>query len=161
MGRKFGLSATERDRLNDVVIEIEVREELQAGIRAQRDEGCAALYGHEEDGSLSIDECRWLLNRVAGPACFTVSVNELLYGSPAGPAPESDGANTTPPLHRGSRLVGLFHSHPNGSALLSDTDSMSISHLPFVWAIAGFMDHVPELRCFAWSAQGTREIQCR
>jgi proteasome lid subunit RPN8/RPN11 len=125
------------------MIERDVQLQLIAALETTRSERCAALYGHLDYGSMAIGRRRWLVNREPCSYSFAASVTELL-AKPIKPA----------------RLLGLFHSHPRGSALPSDLDCAGIARLPFVWAIAGFDDGVENLRGFAWSNSGVREIRC-
>lgn len=143
MGRRFGLSAAELKDLRKVMIDRSVQLQLTEALDTTGNELCAALYGHLEDGTVAVDRRRWLLNREACSSSFAASVTELL----------------AQPL-KFARLLGVFHSHPCGAALPSDLDCAGIARLPFVWVIAGFDDGDPELRAFAWSDSGVREIRC-
>src|ERR1700737_2094366 len=105
MARRFGLSATDLKDLREVMIERRVRLQLVRALETKGNERCAALYGHVEGGSVAIDQRRWLVNREACSHGFAASVGELL----AQPV-------------QSARLLGLFHSHPCGSALPSDLD---------------------------------------
>lgn len=159
MGRRFGLTGIELRQVREVALGNDVRHELQSHSFAASIEICAALYGHLDSSSLTVGECRWLVTEQAGPSCFTVSVDELLQPGLAAEKPvQPTGRLAAPESGQASRLVGLFHTHPLGSALPSDLDRRSIARLPFIWTIAGLEDGEPRLRAYAWTELGIREL---
>lgn len=156
MRRKFGLTAGELRELGAIRITAALRRDLLSHAVTAASEVCGPLYGGVVSlvpgGGLVLDVQSWrpVVNAAASGGCFAMPVAEFL-GAAAGPAqPGGPG---------GPRLVGLFHSHPRGDATPSDLDSIGIARLPFVWAIAGTCgSDTAELRFFAWSAAGVREV---
>ena len=95
----------------------------EAAKRAYPREVCGFLIGHEEGADGHID-------------CFAISPNRA--------ADPQQNFSLDPAMHlrlqrelRGSSyaIVGLFHSHPNGSPAMSEIDLRAPAPEPWVWLI--------------------------
>lgn len=89
-------------------------------------EACGALLGHMDGaGNWLVEEARPLHNLAASPVYFEFEPEELL----------------TVELEQPGRMIGVYHSHPQGPSAASSTDQHNMQrvnseqHIPWVWFI--------------------------
>jgi proteasome lid subunit RPN8/RPN11 len=147
MSRAYGLSGSELEQLDGVAIAYAVHEQLTARTAVEWDvEICAALYGGMSTRSeLAVTDWRYLTNVEARASSFAVAVSDLL----------------SQPPRPDSRLVGIFHSHTEGSAVPSDLDWVTSSYLPLVWIIGTAGGRNLRMTAYAWSKVGMCEVTVR
>lgn len=69
---------------------------------------------------------------------------------------EIDPAEQFRLMREGARIVGCYHSHPNGAAAPSPRDAEGAGEAGFLWLIAA-----EELRAFVWDGARFRAIELR
>lgn len=94
--------------------------------RRQEIEACGALLGQtDEGGNWRVEEAYPLRNIAASPVYFEFDPTELL----------------TIDLEQPGRMLGVYHSHPQGPTMASSTDRKNMQRvnveqqIPWVWLI--------------------------
>ncbi len=123
-----------------------------AAARRFPEEACGLLVGRDAPGAVVVSTAYESAN-LADDRCATFDVDPGLRLRLQRRVREA-----------GERVVGLFHSHPNGSAAPSDTDRGSIWEDDLVWLIVAVADGVvTETRAFAadQAARDFRSLEMR
>jgi proteasome lid subunit RPN8/RPN11 len=132
------------------------RVDLPAALRAQIEAEARAAYPREC--------CGLLVGQRRGERI------EIFLAHPASNIAERDDRFEIDPqvqfalLHalRGSgrEIVGCYHSHPNGRAEPSRTDTAAASERGFIWLVAGMTKNtVSALNAFVFEGAGFRPVQ--
>jgi proteasome lid subunit RPN8/RPN11 len=142
MPRRLGLSRDELDALVEVAIAESVRESL-------------ARHGTAEE-----ERCGWALGAVCGQrlevSALRVAANDAADGRAAFAL-----ATGSTPVAGGSRVVGVFHTHPEAPPVLSEHDRLSMAVGPFVWCVVGRSPSSRAVveRWYAPSSGGVRDLR--
>ena len=115
------------NRLNNRVKEIILNQEqidtlTEHSTRSHPNESCAMLLGTHDDQQWNVKEVFLTNNMEQSETNFTISPEELLHGHQLAEKKQLE-------------LVGVFHSHPNSSAIPSDTDKKFMKGNPVPWII--------------------------
>ena len=115
------------NRLNNRVKEIILNQEqidtlTEHSTRSHPNESCAMLLGTHDDQQWNVKEVFLTNNMEQSETNFTISPEELLHGYQLAEKKQLE-------------LVGVFHSHPNSSAIPSDTDKKFMKGNPVPWII--------------------------
>jgi proteasome lid subunit RPN8/RPN11 len=91
-------------------------------IKEEPNESCAILYGESDDEFWKVKEI-WLTKNIdSSPIEFTLSAEQTMEMYQ-----KEEELNL--------KIIGIFHSHPNGEAYPSNTDKKFMKNNPYVWAI--------------------------
>ncbi len=85
-------------------------------------ESCAMLLGTHDDQQWNVKEVFLTNNMEQSETNFTISPEDLLHGHQLAEKKQLE-------------LVGVFHSHPNSSAIPSNTDEKFMKVNPVPWII--------------------------
>jgi proteasome lid subunit RPN8/RPN11 len=110
---------------------------------AENVETCGGLYGYYLGQALHIKCLARCRSVQARDDSFCLEIEELFRAVPT---------------CADSRLVGVFHTHPTGSAELSWLDRMALERTYWTWVVAahrGDSDDI-DVRCFARDGRGVR-----
>ena len=115
------------NRLNNRVKEIILNQEqidtlTEHSTRSHPNESCAMLLGTHGDQQWNVKEVFLTNNMEKSETNFTISPEELLHGHQLAEKKQLE-------------LVGIFHSHPNSSAIPSNTDEKFMKVNPVPWII--------------------------
>jgi len=146
-GRKYGLSRPEFSSVEQLSISNQIWEEL-CGIADRSDiEVCGGLFGKVIGKEIKIFGWKQCQNTVPEIDAFTVDIDELY---------SHVEYHEEKPL----RLLGLFHSHPDGEPSLSPMDMHYLNFSSFLWTIMGKVDGKDswEIKAFAKKGLRPREI---
>ncbi len=115
------------NRLNNSVKEIILNQEqidilTEHAKKSHPNESCAMLLGTHNDQQWNVKEVFLTNNMEQSETNFTISPEELLHGHQLAEKKQLE-------------LVGVFHSHPNSSAIPSDTDKKFMKGNPVPWII--------------------------
>lgn len=120
-------------------------------------EACGVLLGSiDDEGNWIVEEARPLRNTAESPVYFEFAPEELL---------------TAELTHPAQSIVGVYHSHPTGYPMASDTDRNNMErvnlqqHIPWAWLIvcgpfAGTYttDNLPPMIAYHHYETGLQEI---
>jgi proteasome lid subunit RPN8/RPN11 len=111
-----------------------------------RVEICGGLYGSVTASAVMITHSRACRNREATPESFTLDVTELL-----------DRPEVLPGW---VGLLGVYHSHADGPACLSDVDRHYLGLGRWIWSVTGrsLATGIFEMRCFVRTRSLIEEI---
>ena len=115
------------NRLNNSVKEIILNQEqidilIEHSTKSHPNESCAMLLGTYDNQQWNVKEVFLTNNIEQSETNFTISPEELLHGHQLAEKKQLE-------------LVGVFHSHPNSSAIPSDTDKKFMKGNPVPWII--------------------------
>ena len=115
------------NQLNNGVKEIILNQEqidilIEHSTKSHPNESCAMLLGTHDDQQWNVKEVFLTNNMEKSETNFTISPEELLHGHQLAEKKQLE-------------LVGVFHSHPNSSAIPSDTDKKFMKGNPVPWII--------------------------
>jgi len=115
------------NRLNNSVKEIILNQEqidilIEHSTKSHPNESCAMLLGTYDNQQWNVKEVFLTNNMEKSETNFTISPEELLHGHQLAEKKQLE-------------LVGVFHSHPNSSAIPSDTDKKFMKGNPVPWII--------------------------
>ena len=115
------------NRLNNSVKEIILNQEqidilIEHSTKSHPNESCAMLLGTYDNQQWNVKEVFLTNNMEQSETNFTISPEELLHGHQLAEKKQLE-------------LVGVFHSHPNSSAIPSDTDKKFMKGNPIPWII--------------------------
>ena len=115
------------NHLNNKVKEIILNQKqidtlIEHSMKSHPNESCAMLLGTYNDQQWNVKEVFLTNNMEQSETNFTISPEELLYGHKLAEEKQLE-------------LVGVFHSHPNSSAMPSDTDKKFMKGNPVPWII--------------------------
>ena len=110
--------------LNQKQIDSLIQHSEKAGVA----ESCAMLLGTHNDQQWNVKEVFLTNNMEQSETNFTISPEELLHGHQLAEKKQLE-------------LVGVFHSHPNSSAIPSDTDKKFMKGNPVPWIIHSVMNN--------------------
>ena len=115
------------NQLNNSVKEIILNQEqidilTEHAINSHPNESCAMLLGTHDDQQWNVKEVFLTNNMEKSETNFTISPEELLHGYELAEKKHLE-------------LVGVFHSHPNSSAIPSNTDEKFMKVNPVPWII--------------------------
>ena len=115
------------NRLNNSVKEIILNQEqidilIEHSTKSHPNESCAMLLGTYNNQQWNVKEVFLTNNMEKSETNFTISPEELLHGHQLAEKKQLE-------------LVGVFHSHPNSSAIPSDTDKKFMKGNPVPWII--------------------------
>jgi len=113
--------------LNNSVKEIILNQEqidilIEHSTKSHPNESCAMLLGTYNNQQWNVKEVFLTNNMEKSETNFTISPEELLHGHQLAEKKQLE-------------LVGVFHSHPNSSAIPSDTDKKFMKGNPVPWII--------------------------
>jgi len=113
--------------LNNSVKEIILNQEqidilIEHSTKSHPNESCAMLLGTYDNQQWNVKEVFLTNNMEKSETNFTISPEELLHGHQLAEKKQLE-------------LVGVFHSHPNSSAIPSDTDKKFMKGNPVPWII--------------------------
>ena len=91
-------------------------------ISEQPSESCAMLFGKKVGDNWNVKEVFLTQNIDDSQTNFTISPEELLKGYKIAEKNQLE-------------VVGIFHSHPNSDAILSNTDKKFMQNNPVPWII--------------------------
>ena len=115
------------NRLNNSVKEIILNQEqidilIEHSTKSHPNESCAMLLGTYDNQQWNVKKVFLTNNMEKSETNFTISPEELLHGHQLAEKKQLE-------------LVGVFHSHPNSSAIPSDTDKKFMKGNPVPWII--------------------------
>jgi len=115
------------NQLNNSVKEIILNQEqidilIEHSTKSHPNESCAMLLGTYDNQQWNVKEVFLTNNMEKSETNFTISPEELLHGHQLAEKKQLE-------------LVGVFHSHPNSSAIPSDTDKKFMKGNPVPWII--------------------------
>ena len=115
------------NQLNNRVKEIILNQEqidtlIEHSTKSHPNESCAMLLGTYNDQQWNVKEVFLTNNMEQSETNFTISSEDLLHGYKLAEEKQLE-------------LVGIFHSHPNSSAIPSDTDKKFMEINPIPWVI--------------------------
>ena len=115
------------NQLNNSVKEIILNQEqidilIEHSTKSHPNESCAMLLGTYNNQQWNVKEVFLTNNMEKSETNFTISPEELLHGHQLAEKKQLE-------------LVGVFHSHPNSSAIPSDTDKKFMKGNPVPWII--------------------------
>jgi len=115
------------NQLNNRVKEIILNQEqidtlIEHSTKSHPNESCAMLLGTYNDQQWNVKEIFLTNNMEQSETNFTISSEDLLHGYKLAEEKQLE-------------LVGIFHSHPNSSAIPSDTDKKFMEINPIPWVI--------------------------
>ena len=115
------------NQLNNRVKEIIINQEqidtlIEHSTKSHPNESCAMLLGTYNDQQWNVKEIFLTNNMEQSETNFTISSEDLLHGYKLAEEKQLE-------------LVGIFHSHPNSSAIPSDTDKKFMEINPIPWVI--------------------------
>jgi len=115
------------NQLNNSVKEIILNQEqidilIEHSTKSHPNESCAMLLGTYDNQQWNVKEVFLTNNMEQSETNFTISPEELLHGHQLAEKKQLE-------------LVGVFHSHPNSSAIPSDTDKKFMKGNPIPWII--------------------------
>ena len=115
------------NQLNNGVKEIILNQEqidilIEHSTKSHPNESCAMLLGTYDNQQWNVKEVFLTNNMEKSETNFTISPEELLHGHQLAEKKQLE-------------LVGVFHSHPNSSAIPSDTDKKFMKGNPVPWII--------------------------
>ena len=121
------------NQLNNSVKEIILNQEqidilTEHAINSHPNEACAMLLGKHDDQQWNVKEVFLTNNMEKSETNFTISPEELLHGHQLAEKKQLE-------------LVGVFHSHPNSSAIPSNTDEKFMRNNPVPWIIHSVMNN--------------------
>ena len=121
------------NQLNNSVKEIILNQEqidilTEHSKNSHPNESCAMLLGTHNDQQWNVKEVFLTNNMEQSETNFTISPEELLHGHQLAEKKQLE-------------LVGVFHSHPNSSAIPSDTDKKFMRNNPVPWIIHSVMNN--------------------
>jgi len=121
------------NQLNNSVKEIILNQEqidilTEHAINSHPNEACAMLLGKHDDQQWNVKEVFLTNNMEKSETNFTISPEELLHGYELAEKKHLE-------------LVGVFHSHPNSSAIPSNTDEKFMRNNPVPWIIHSVMNN--------------------
>ena len=121
------------NQLNNSVKEIILNQEqidilIEHSTKSHPNESCAMLLGTHDDQQWNVKEVFLTNNMEKSETNFTISPEELLHGHQLAEKKQLE-------------LVGVFHSHPNSSAIPSDTDKKFMRNNPVPWIIHSVMNN--------------------
>ena len=121
------------NQLNNGVKEIILNQEqidilIEHSTKSHPNESCAMLLGTHNDQQWNVKEVFLTNNMEQSETNFTISPEELLHGHQLAEKKQLE-------------LVGVFHSHPNSSAIPSDTDKKFMKGNPVPWIIHSVMNN--------------------
>ena len=121
------------NQLNNSVKEIILNQEqidilTEHAINSHPNESCAMLLGTHNDQQWNVKEVFLTNNMEKSETNFTISPEELLHGYQLAEKKQLE-------------LVGVFHSHPNSSAIPSNTDEKFMRNNPVPWIIHSVMNN--------------------
>ena len=121
------------NQLNNGVKEIILNQEqidilIEHSTKSHPNESCAMLLGTHDDQQWNVKEVFLTNNMEQSETNFTISPEELLHGHQLAEKKQLE-------------LVGVFHSHPNSSAIPSDTDKKFMKGNPVPWIIHSVMNN--------------------
>ena len=121
------------NQLNNGVKEIILNQEqidilIEHSTKSHPNESCAMLLGTHDDQQWNVKEVFLTNNMEKSETNFTISPEELLHGHQLAEKKQLE-------------LVGVFHSHPNSSAIPSDTDKKFMKGNPVPWIIHSVMNN--------------------
>ena len=121
------------NQLNNGVKEIILNQEqidilIEHSTKSHPNESCAMLLGTHNDQQWNVKEVFLTNNMEKSETNFTISPEELLHGHQLAEKKQLE-------------LVGVFHSHPNSSAIPSDTDKKFMKGNPVPWIIHSVMNN--------------------
>ena len=121
------------NRLNNSVKEIILNQEqidilIEHSTKSHPNESCAMLLGTYDNQQWNVKEVFLTNNMEKSETNFTISPEELLHGHQLAEKKQLE-------------LVGVFHSHPNSSAIPSDTDKKFMKGNPVPWIIHSVMNN--------------------
>ena len=121
------------NQLNNGVKEIILNQEqidilIEHSTKSHPNESCAMLLGTHNDQQWNVKEVFLTNNMELSETNFTISPEELLHGHQLAEKKQLE-------------LVGVFHSHPNSSAIPSDTDKKFMKGNPVPWIIHSVMNN--------------------
>ena len=93
---------------------------------SEPNESSAILYGQVKDHIITVEDIFLTKNKEQTPISFTISEENLLL------AYQKETIQ--------SKIVSIFHSHPNSEAYPSNTDKKFMQTNPFVWVIYSGID---------------------
>ena len=95
---------------------------IEHSTKSHPNESCAMLLGTYNNQQWNVKEVFLTNNMEKSETNFTISPEELLHGHQLAEKKQLE-------------LVGVFHSHPNSSAIPSDTDKKFMKGNPVPWII--------------------------
>ena len=115
------------NQLNNRVKEIILNQEqidtlIEHSTKSHPNESCAMLLGTYDNQQWNVKEVFLTNNMEQSETNFTISPEELLHGHKLAEKKQLE-------------LVGVFHSHPNSSAIPSNTDEKFMKVNPVPWII--------------------------
>ena len=115
------------NQLNNDVKEIILNQEqidilIDHSTKSHPNESCAMLLGTYDNQQWNVKKVFLTNNMEKSETNFTISPEELLHGHQLAEKKQLE-------------LVGVFHSHPNSSAIPSDTDKKFMKGNPVPWII--------------------------
>jgi len=115
------------NQLNNKVKEIILNQKqidtlIEHSMKSHPNESCAMLLGTYNDQQWNVKEVFLTNNMEQSETNFTISPEELLHGHKLAEEKQME-------------LVGVFHSHPNSSAMPSDTDKKFMKGNLVPWII--------------------------
>ena len=121
------------NQLNNSVKEIILNQEqidilTEHAKNSHTNESCAMLLGTHDDQWWNVKEVFLTNNMEQSETNFTISPEDLLHGHQLAEKKQLE-------------LVGVFHSHPNSSAIPSDTDKKFMKGNPVPWIIHSVMNN--------------------
>ena len=121
------------NQLNNGVKEIILNQEqidilIEHSTKSHPNESCAMLLGTYDNQQWNVKEVFLTNNMEKSETNFTISPEELLHGHQLAEKKQLE-------------LVGVFHSHPNSSAIPSDTDKKFMKGNPVPWIIHSVMNN--------------------
>ena len=121
------------NQLNNSVKEIILNQEqidilTEHAKNSHANESCPMLLGTHNDQQWNVKEVFLTNNMEKSETNFTISPEELLHGHQLAEKKQLE-------------LVGVFHSHPNSSAIPSDTDKKFMKGNPVPWIIHSVMNN--------------------
>ena len=121
------------NQLNNSVKEIILNQEqidilIEHSTKSHPNESCAMLLGTYDNQQWNVKEVFLTNNMEKSETNFTISPEELLHGHQLAEKKQLE-------------LVGVFHSHPNSSAIPSDTDKKFMKGNPVPWIIHSVMNN--------------------
>ena len=147
MPRRYGLTDLELSCIAEVSVASVIHDRLCAVAASAIGEVCGALYGQTSGNVLQISHLQICTNRTTADSEFMLDLDSL-YESARRPEVQA------------VRLVGIFHSHPDGTAVPSQFDCYYIERTPFVWAIIGCLPEGQSIiRYFLNQAGWVREVK--
>ncbi len=107
-----------------MIFPVEIWESLCEAASLSTIEVCGGLFGKIIDNEIKVFEWRLQHNAAQGVNAFAIDINSLCCD-----VMNADGD----PL----RLLGLFHSHPEGEPILSPMDKYYMGLTSLIWVVVG------------------------